>query len=277
MMTQPGEVPMPNATFEVEPTARSEHILALIGIEPDPRHFIPLEETREMVAGVKDQDHSAIHGLIAAKITSVYKHVQKSQEIAERHDLSLADVMHTGCLSITEAALIVNTESPVINSLLRTEIMRELGRQLTGGRLVPAIGKQGQRVEGTANGAECRIADPIVLVEGEDELSESAVATGEAGIEYTLMLRDARTRLLKHLPDREKYILERRFGLTNIPVLTQEELSAELCLAKSRIGQIIDGALRQIRIGHGTVRPLGSYEYDGIVPEEFYETWLPSS
>ncbi len=218
----------------------------------------------------------AVNGLIAAKIIPVYKHVRKLDELSERHDLSIGDVMSMGAVSIIEAALLVDVESEHVHSMHGSETTRHLGKLLTASRLVPAINSKGMHVYGTANGSDERIVDPVVLVESEDDLSE--YGSSDADVELDAVVRDIRQRLLQGLSDRQIYALSRRFGIAGTAEGTFDEIGSDLGVTRERVRQIHDSALIKTRTAHGIVRPyVRDNNFGGVIPEEFYETWLPEA
>jgi hypothetical protein len=270
-MKNPGEVAMPNAVFEVEPQAQREHIQAVIGIQPDPRGKIPMEETIEFIKGVKQQSSEATEKLIATRVSSVYRYIQKTPEISEREDLTVGDVLQMGTLAIQEAAVHINTEIAQPIGRLHMDTVRQLGGLLTDARMIPLVGVDGQKVRGTANDHESRILDPVVLMEDDEELSEHASLTAE--VSDAVMVKDIREKMLGRLSDRQKYVLARRFGLAGVPSLTLRELGEELGVTGERIRTIEESALTKIARQY---LPLG---YDRWQPkagvEQFLARWLP--
>lgn len=255
-MTNPGEVPMPQAVFEVEPTTRREHIETLTGIVPDARRHIPAAELREWIWGARAGDMTAAGRLISARIAAVYNYLHNTDEVAERYDLSLADVMQMGCLAIVEGALTVtDIENPNIGSLHYQESIRHLGKSLTKSRLVPPIDGRGRITHGIGDGsAEHRIAD--VIGPPKDRHSRPERMAGVTDVEHVVITRDLMRRMLEGVPPRECYVLVSQFGLSDAPGRTLEELSAELGVNKQRVGQIKMSGLKRIRISHAKGRRL---------------------
>lgn len=248
----PGDTPMTEAVLEVKRDAQSEQIFAITGIRPDYRRPIPPSELQEMVVGVKSSDPTAAEKLIAAKLPYVYRHIQRSDEVVSRGDLTMGDVLDMACLAIIDAGVRVGAVSPNLSNRISGESARKLDKLITSSKFSK---------------------DFSVDVTGEeDELSE--IATGRSSrseVEDAVVLHDIPSRLLEDLSWRQRYVLERRFGLGDVPDMYLEEIGVELGVTRERVRQIELQALRGIRLVHGKRNP----HRHGVVPEEFYDTWMP--
>ncbi len=86
--------------------------------------------------------------------------------------------------------------------------------------------------------------DPMLSI-GES-ISDEQTANPEAGLQ-TQEIESLVQQWLEQLNDKQRTVIERRFGLNNQEVCTLEELARHLCLTRERVRQIQIEALGQLR------------------------------
>ncbi len=139
-----------------------------------------------------------------------------------------------------------------INKLVRIQrqLVQELGRDPTNEEIAAEMGVDEEKVR------EVKIAqDPVSLETpiGEEEdsqlgdfIEDDTVISPEEAADYT-MLREELDNILSGLSDREKKVLELRFGLNDGMPRTLEEVGKEFDVTRERIRQIEAKALRKLK------------------------------
>jgi RNA polymerase primary sigma factor len=131
-------------------------------------------------------------------------------------------------------------------------LTQELGREPTDDELGGALGMDAARVQELRLAA--RVPSSIDLPLGEDEDSRvadlvadpNALAPGEEAQERLLKEEAART-LERTLTERERLVLQLRFGLGDGHVYPLEKIGQQLGLTRERVRQIERDALRKLR------------------------------
>ena len=131
------------------------------------------------------------------------------------------------------------------------QLVQKLGREPTIEEVAAAAGLDVERIDQFRQLA----SDPASLDAplGEEgagsvaELIEDANATVPADAATQQLLRAHLTALLSELGDRERRVLEQRFGLDGSPPATLEQVGDELGLTRERIRQIESKALAKLR------------------------------
>jgi RNA polymerase primary sigma factor len=137
-----------------------------------------------------------------------------------------------------------------INRMQRT-LMQENGRDPTIEELAAAVELTPERIREVMRAA----LEPVSLEAplGDDEessrgdLVEDSTVTGPAEAATRNLLRASLQDLLSVLADREREILELRFGLRDGPERTLDEVSKVLGITRERVRQIEAKALRRLR------------------------------
>ena len=140
-----------------------------------------------------------------------------------------------------------------INKLVRVQrqLLQELGRDPTNAEIAKEMGIDEQRVREVRKIAQEPVSLETPIGEEEDSHlgdfieDETAVAPDEAA-NYT-MLREKLDEILSTLTDRERKVLELRFGLTDGTPRTLEEVGKEFDVTRERIRQIEAKALRKLK------------------------------
>ncbi len=140
-----------------------------------------------------------------------------------------------------------------INKLVRTrrELIQDLGREPTPEEIAEVVDMPAERVSEIMKMAQ----DPVSLQspigdEGDTELGDfiadaEAVVPDEAADRS--MLKEQLGRALRTLPDRDRRIVELRFGLADGQPHTLEEVGREFGVTRERIRQIESNTLVKLR------------------------------
>ncbi|MFY9284024.1 MAG: RNA polymerase sigma factor RpoD [Miniphocaeibacter sp.] len=140
-----------------------------------------------------------------------------------------------------------------INKLVRIErqLIQELGRDPTNEEIAKEMGIEVEKVREVRKIAQEPVSLETPIGEEEDSHlgdfieDETAIAPDEAA-NFT-MLREQLNEILGTLNDRERKVLELRFGLTDGTPRTLEEVGKEFNVTRERIRQIEAKALRKLK------------------------------
>ncbi len=140
-----------------------------------------------------------------------------------------------------------------INKLVRVQrqLIQELGRDPTNEEIAEEMGIDVEKVRDVRKIAQEPVSLETPIGEEEDSHlgdfieDESAIAPDEAA-NFT-MLREQLTEILMTLTDRERKVLELRFGLIDGTPRTLEEVGKEFSVTRERIRQIEAKALRKLK------------------------------
>lgn len=140
-----------------------------------------------------------------------------------------------------------------INKLVRIErqLIQELGRDPTNEEIAKEMGIEVEKVREVRKIAQEPVSLETPIGEEEDGHlgdfieDETAIAPDEAA-NFT-MLREQLNEILGTLNDRERKVLELRFGLTDGTPRTLEEVGKEFNVTRERIRQIEAKALRKLK------------------------------
>ncbi|MDO5718966.1 MAG: RNA polymerase sigma factor RpoD [Tissierellia bacterium] len=140
-----------------------------------------------------------------------------------------------------------------INKLVRVQrqLIQELGRDPTNEEIAEEMGIDASRVREVRKIAQEPVSLETPIGEEEDSHlgdfieDETAVAPDEAA--YNTMLKEELSEILKTLTDREKKVLELRFGFIDGTPRTLEEVGKEFSVTRERIRQIEAKALRKLK------------------------------
>jgi len=129
-------------------------------------------------------------------------------------------------------------------------LTRELSRDPTVEELANDTGMAATRVEELLDAMPDVVSLSAPLGDGEAELSDllgDATAAAPDEVTTAALEREALRAVLAHLSDRERTVLELRFGLRDGTPRTLEELGREFELTRERIRQIEAKALTKLR------------------------------
>lgn len=140
-----------------------------------------------------------------------------------------------------------------INKLVRVQrqLIQELGRDPSNEEIAEEMGIEVEKVREVRKIAQEPVSLETPIGEEEDSHlgdfieDETAVAPDEAA-NYT-MLREQLNGILSSLSERERKVLELRFGLTDGTPRTLEEVGKEFSVTRERIRQIEAKALRKLK------------------------------
>jgi RNA polymerase primary sigma factor len=134
---------------------------------------------------------------------------------------------------------------------VREELCHNLGREPSNEELCDALGVEEHELEGLYR-ATRKIASLDALAPGCDDMAlvdrirdEDGHATDAINDEQ---IQPAVGRLLDHLPQRERVILQMRFGLEGMEPHTLHQVGLKLGLSRERVRQIEKDALHRMRI-----------------------------
>lgn len=140
-----------------------------------------------------------------------------------------------------------------INRLLRSQkkLVQELGREPTHEEVAAEMDMPVERVRAVFKMAQQPISLQSTVGEGEDahfgDFLPDASAENPSEMTAYSMLRERLQEVLGTLTDRERQVLDHRFGLTNGYSRTLEEVGKEFNVTRERIRQIEAKALRKLR------------------------------
>jgi RNA polymerase sigma factor (sigma-70 family) len=199
---------------------RDRQIIDAIGIEPDPRYFIPKEEIRELIRGTKAGDAEAMERLVATRLHWIYDTYTSMTEVRERRDLDVADIMQMGALATLEAGRSIDDESPIANTLLHSKIPPIMGALLVKSKLVPTITGEGIKIQQMKLiGQSERAIDNVAPIGNHDDVmgvtveDRSAMPAEPDEIVERTVDREIVTHALEDLTPLQRYVVEARFGL----------------------------------------------------------------
>ncbi len=133
----------------------------------------------------------------------------------------------------------------------RNHLQAMTGREPSIEELSRYIGKSPEEVTGTLNIRKAVVSYDTPVGSGdESSLSDLLAGETEEGTEETFMesaLQEHVRDLLDALPERERYVVERRYGLDDNECATLEEIGAGISVTRERVRQIQASALRKLR------------------------------
>lgn len=140
-----------------------------------------------------------------------------------------------------------------INKLVRIQrqLVQELGRDPTNEEIAAEMGVDEEKVREVKKIAQDPVSLETPIGEEEDSqlgdfIEDDTVVSPEEAADYT-MLREELDNILSGLSDREKKVLELRFGLNDGMPRTLEEVGKEFDVTRERIRQIEAKALRKLK------------------------------
>lgn len=140
-----------------------------------------------------------------------------------------------------------------INKLVRIQrqLVQELGRDPTNEEIAAEMGVDEEKVREVKKIAQDPVSLETPIGEEEDSqlgdfIEDDTVISPEEAADYT-MLREELDNILSGLSDREKKVLELRFGLNDGMPRTLEEVGKEFDVTRERIRQIEAKALRKLK------------------------------
>jgi RNA polymerase primary sigma factor len=140
-----------------------------------------------------------------------------------------------------------------INKLLRVQkrLLQELGREPTPEEAAEEMDMPVERVRAVYKMAQQPISLQSPVGDGDDahfgDFIEDQGAENPSEMTAYSILKDRLREVLHTLTDREKAVLDYRFGLTDGYSRTLEEVGKQFCVTRERIGQIEAKALRKLR------------------------------
>ncbi len=140
-----------------------------------------------------------------------------------------------------------------INKLLRVQkrLLQELGREPTAEEAAEEMDIPVERVRAVYKMAQQPISLQAPVGDGDDanfgDFIEDKTAENPSEMTAYSMLKDRLKDVLHTLTDRERAVLDYRFGLTDGYSRTLEEVGKQFCVTRERIRQIEAKALRKLR------------------------------
>ena len=133
----------------------------------------------------------------------------------------------------------------------RNHLQATTGREPSIEELSKYVGKSVEEVMGALTARKTVVSYDVPVGSDEDgSLSELLADETEADTEELFMedaLRDSVRDLLATLPERERYVVERRYGLDGERCASLAEIGLNLGITRERIRQIQSSALRRLR------------------------------
>jgi RNA polymerase sigma factor (sigma-70 family) len=144
----------------------------------------------------------------------------------------------------------------------RNHLQAVTGREPSIEELSEYIGKSPEEVTGVLNVRKAVVSYDVPIGSGDESpLSDLLPGETEEGTEETFMesaLQEHVRSLLDTLPERERYVVERRYGLDGNECATLEEIGAGISVTRERVRQIQASALRKLR-AHAREAELDSF------------------
>ncbi|MCA1727867.1 MAG: RNA polymerase sigma factor RpoD/SigA [Actinobacteria bacterium] len=133
----------------------------------------------------------------------------------------------------------------------RNHLQAIIGREPSVEELSEYVGKSPEEIRGSLNIRKSVVSYDIPVGAGDEgTLSDLLPGEAEADAEELLVenaLQDHVRDLLDILPERERYVVERRYGLEGDGSATLEEIGAGIGVTRERVRQIQASALRRLR------------------------------
>ena len=133
----------------------------------------------------------------------------------------------------------------------RNQLQAETGREPSIEELSEYVGKSTEEVIGALTARKTVVSYDVPVGSDEDgSLSDLLADETEAGAEDLLMqdaLKDSVRDLLAALPERERYVVERRYGLDGEGCASLAEIGMSIGITRERVRQIQSSALRRLR------------------------------
>jgi RNA polymerase primary sigma factor len=133
----------------------------------------------------------------------------------------------------------------------RNHLQATSGREPSIEELSEYVGKSPEEVVGALTARKVVVSYDVSVGSDEDgSLSDLLADEMEAGAEDLIMksaLKDSIRGLLRTLPERERYVVERRYGLDSERCASLAEIGAAIGITRERVRQIQSSALRKLR------------------------------
>jgi RNA polymerase primary sigma factor len=133
----------------------------------------------------------------------------------------------------------------------RNHLQATSGREPSIEELSEYVGKSPEEVVGALTARKVVVSYDVSVGADEDgSLSDLLADEMEAGAEDLIMesaLKDSIRGLLETLPERERYVIERRYGLDSESCASLAEIGAAIGITRERVRQIQSSALRKLR------------------------------
>jgi RNA polymerase primary sigma factor len=144
----------------------------------------------------------------------------------------------------------------------RNQIQATTGREPSIEELSEFVGKSPEEVVGVLTARKTVVSYDVPVGSGEDgSLADLLPNETESDAEDVFMegaLKDSVRNILETLPERERYVIERRYGLDGGKCATLEEIGDAIGITRERVRQIQSTALRRLR-SNALRAELGSY------------------
>jgi RNA polymerase primary sigma factor len=160
----------------------------------------------------------------------------------------------------------------VINKLMRTQkrLLQDFGREPSAEEIADEMELPPERVQSLIRMAQQPISLQTTVGDGDESILEDFLedkgAESPSDMTSFSLLKEKLTDILSSLSEKERKVLELRFGLADGSPRTLEEVGAQFAVTRERIRQIEAKALRKMR--HPTrLRQLNDYFDSRKVPE----------
>ena len=138
----------------------------------------------------------------------------------------------------------------ILNSA-RNHLQSTTGREPSIEELSELLGKSAQEVHGALTARKTVVSYDVPIGPGEDGSFSDLLADESASEAEDLFMEDALKDsvrgLLETLPERERYVVERRYGLDGDGCATLAEIGAGIGVTRERVRQIQRSALSRLR------------------------------
>ena len=145
-----------------------------------------------------------------------------------------------------------------MNKIRKAEkrLLQELGRTPSDEEIAAAVNMQTEKVKEILKYLQDTLSLDVVVGEDESVTIGSFIEDKNASNSFEVVENEERAEAVKtvlsSLTDRERSVIEKRYGFNNQPPKTLSEIGAEMNLSKERIRQIEQDALRKLRSPYRT-------------------------
>lgn len=145
---------------------------------------------------------------------------------------------------------LAKAESLFAMKKMEAELTQRHGREVSGEEVAGAMGMSSSDIEAIRHASESHVSLDEPAAEGETTRCENIVDDHVVTGEEVLLTGERHSELavaVENLPEREKYIVQRRYGLGEFEATSFVELAKDMGISRQRVQQIERRALGRLR------------------------------
>jgi RNA polymerase primary sigma factor len=247
--------------------------------------ILTLKEEKKLGEKIRSGDKDATNKLIEANLRFVVSYVKKYKGMG----MGMFDLINEGNLGLIEAAKRFDPDrnvkfisyavwwirQAIIHALTRSsrayhlpqklsdkisemkkkasKLEAELGRELTREDLAKKMGITVEEIEDLELLDERGVSLSDTYYDEDREMGDRIVDSITPSVEYQIIknsIEEQIRNLLKGLDEKEKYVIQLRFGLSDDKPRTLQEIGDKLKLSRERVRQIEQKAMRKLARSH---------------------------